>query len=111
MHFDVIHQAGSGEREPKIFERRCLTAQARIRARRRGMRIDRDHLAEVVAGGDGGEADRGFALEAADLEDDALAWGAGGCEGEEPGLSLGQEAGGDSDALPRFVRGGPEVWR
>src|SRR6266487_5946492 len=111
MHFDVIRQAGSGERMPKVFERRRLAAQARIRTRRRGVRVDGDDFADVIAGRDGGEADGGFAFEAPDLEDDALRRRAGGGKGEKAGFPFGEEAGGDSDARPSFVDGGPEVWR
>src|SRR2546423_861516 len=111
MHFDVIRQPGSGERMPKVFERRRLAAQARIRTRRRGVRVDGDDFAEVVAGRDGGEADGGFAFEAPDLEDDAAGRCARGGQGEKAGFPLGEEAGGDSDTLPGFSGGVLEVWR
>src|SRR5256885_10449810 len=111
MDFDVIRQPGSGERMPKVFERRRLAAQARIRTRRRGVRVDGDDFAEVVAGRDGGEADGGFAFEAPDLEDDAACRCARGGQGEKAGFPLGEEAGGDSDTLPGFSGGVLEVWR
>src|SRR2546423_14536208 len=103
MHFDVIRQPGSGERMPKVFERRRLAAQAGIRTRRRGVRLDGDDFAEVVAGRDGGETDGGFAFEAPDLEDDAACRYARGGQGEKAGFPLGEEAGGDADARPSFV--------
>src|SRR6266571_4545542 len=111
MHFDVIRQPGSGERMLKVFERRRLAAQARIRTRRRGVRVDGDDFAEVIAGRDGGEADSRFAFEATDLEDDAACRCARGCQGEKAGFPFGEEAGGDSDARPSFVDGGWEIER
>src|SRR5256886_14104163 len=105
MHFDEIRQPGSRERMPKVFERRRLAAQARVRTRRRGVRVDGDDFAEVVAGRDGGEADGGFAFEAPDLEDDAAWRRARGGQAAKAGLPLGEEAGGDSAKLPGFSRG------
>ena len=111
MHFDVIRQAGSGECMPKVFERRRLAAEARIRARRRGVGIHGDDPAEAIAGRDGGEADRGFALEAADLEDDAWRWCARRGQSEKAGFAFGEEAGRRAHEPPGFIRGGGEVRR
>ena len=111
MYLDVVGEAGAGERALKIFERRRLAAEARIRARRRGVWVHGDDPAEAIVGRDGGEADRGFALEAADLEDDAWRWCARRGQSEKAGFAFGEEAGRRAHEPPGFIRGGGEVRR
>jgi hypothetical protein len=65
--------------------------------------IDGHDLAEAVACGNRGEADRGLAFEAADFEDRALPRGTGGGKRQEARFALSQEARRGANQAPRRV--------
>jgi len=73
--------------------------------------IDGDDRAETVPLRDRGQADRGFALEAPDLQDRPLRGRARGDEREKPRFTLGEETGGSADPSPRFVDGLVQIRR
>jgi hypothetical protein len=95
----------------KVIPRRLPRAVAEVSDRRSGVWIDGDDRSQAVALCNRGQTDRGFSLEAANLENDALRRGARRDERQESRFALREKARRGADTRPRLVDGAGEVGR
>lgn len=111
MRLDTALDPGSAKGGPKVVPRRLPRAVAEVRNRWGGVRIHADDRTDAIALRDGGQANRGLSLEAADLEDRALRGRACRDEREKARFALRQESRSSPDSCPGLVNGLGQIRR